>query len=222
MRIDSERLAFWFLRLNGFLTIPNFIVHPEGPREDGAYPQRTDVDVLGVRFPFRAENRHRPMPDHSFFVAEQRQLVVLSEVKTGRCKLNGPWTNPELQNLEKVLSAGGFRPVDQVEVMAEALYRTGVWQDEDLVIRIVCFGAQQNRTVRRTFPEVRQFTWREDVLPFIYQRFDTYKLEKQMHHQWDKDARELFAAAGQSPGSDGSGFIESVEVVAPEWMPELG
>ena len=30
MRILSERLAFWFLRLNGILTIPNFIVHPEG------------------------------------------------------------------------------------------------------------------------------------------------------------------------------------------------
>jgi len=53
MRILSERLALWFLRLNGFMTIPNFIVHPEGPREDGAYPQRTDVDVLDVRFPFR-------------------------------------------------------------------------------------------------------------------------------------------------------------------------
>lgn len=37
MHIFPERLAFWLLRLNGFLTIPNFIVHPEGPREDGAY-----------------------------------------------------------------------------------------------------------------------------------------------------------------------------------------
>ncbi|OJX33697.1 MAG: hypothetical protein BGO74_08170 [Burkholderiales bacterium 68-12] len=93
MRIPSERLAFWFLRLNGFLTIPNFIVHPEGPRDDGAYPQQTDVDVLGVRFPFRAENRRRPMPDHPLFMAERRRpMVVLSEVKTGQCGLNGPPT----------------------------------------------------------------------------------------------------------------------------------
>lgn len=213
MRIRSERLAFWFLRLNGFLTIPNFIVHPEGPREDGAYPQQTDVDVLGVRFPYRAENRRRPMPDHPFFLAERRPLVVLSEVKTERCALNGPWTNPDLQNLQKVLAAGGFRPVDQVDDMATALYRTGVWEDNTLVVRILCFGSRPNGALRRDFPQVPQFTWRDDVLPFIYRRFDEYKLEKQMHHQWDEDARELFAAAGQSPGSDGAAFIEAVEVV---------
>lgn len=82
MQVLPERLAFWFLRLNGFLTIPNFIVHPERPREDRAYPQQTDVDVLGVRFPFRAENRMRPMPDFELFAAEKRPMVVLSEVKT--------------------------------------------------------------------------------------------------------------------------------------------
>lgn len=216
MQIRSERLAFWFLRLNGFLTIPNFIVHPEGPRDDGAYPQQTDVDVLGVRFPFRAENRRRPMPDHDFFLAERRPMVVLSEVKTEACGLNGPWTNPDLQNLQKVLAAGGFRPVGEVDAMADALYRTGVWEDEALIIRIACFGSKPSRTVRRSFPLVPQFTWRGDVLPFIYRRFDEYKLEKQMHHQWDEDARELFAAAGQSPGNDGAHFIDSVEVIAPE------
>lgn len=216
MKIRSERLAFWFLRLNGFLTIPNFIVHPEGPRDDGAYPQQTDVDVLGVRFPFRAENRQRPMPDHDYFLAETRPMVVLTEVKTGVCGLNGPWTNPGLENLQKVLAAGGFRPADQVDAMAESLYKTGVWADETLIIRIACFGARPNKTLRRAFPEVPQFTWGDDVLPFVYRRFDEYKLEKQMHHQWDADARELFAAAGQSPGNDGAHFIASVEVIAPE------
>jgi len=140
-----ERLAFWFLRLNGFLTIPNFIVHPEGPRDDGAYPQQTDVDVLGVRFPFRAENRQRPMPDHPLFMAERRRpMVVLSEVKTGQCGLNGPWMGPERQNMQRVLCAGGFLPADQVEEIARALCGHGVWQDETLVIYIVCVGTTQD------------------------------------------------------------------------------
>lgn len=214
MRILSERLAFWFLRLNGFLTIPNFVVHPEGPREDGAYPQQTDVDVLGVRFPYRAENRQRPMPDYELFTQEQRPLVVLSEVKTTTCGLNGPWTNPKLQNLQKVLCAGGFRPAAQVEAMADALYRLGIWQDEGLVVRIMCFGARPNAAVRRDFPEVPQLLWREDVLPFIYRRFDEYRLEKQMHHQWDDDARELFATALRYPHSEVAAFTQEVEVVA--------
>lgn len=184
MKILSERLAFWFLRLNGFLTIPNFIVHPEGPREgDGAYPQQTDVDVLGVRFPFRAENRERPMPDDPLFTGESRPVVVLSEVKTDQCRLNGPWTRRESQNMEKVLSAGGFRPVEQVDAIAEALYRRGIWDDEGMVIRIVCFGDRHNSGLARSHPAVPQLLWKQHVLPFIYQRFDQYQLEKQMHRK---------------------------------------
>jgi hypothetical protein len=48
VEISSERLAYWFLRLNGFLTIYNFIVHPEEADLRGGYPQQTDVDVMGA------------------------------------------------------------------------------------------------------------------------------------------------------------------------------
>ncbi|SEK16236.1 MULTISPECIES: hypothetical protein [unclassified Variovorax] len=211
MDIRSERLAFWFLRLNGFLTIPNFIVHPEGPRLDGAFPQQTDVDVLGVRFPFRAENRARPMGDFALFLGEQRRpMVVLSEVKTGRCGLNGPWTDPKRENMEKVLHAGGFRPAEQVDDIAQSLYRSGIWQDDELVIRILCFGAEHNAGIGRSHPEVHQLLWQQDVLPFVYQRFFEYRLEKQMHHQWDDDVKELFAHVRQS--SNEADFLRSVSV----------
>ena len=45
---QAERLAYWYLRLNGFLTIENFILHP---RTTGK--QKTDIDLVGVRFPHR-------------------------------------------------------------------------------------------------------------------------------------------------------------------------
>jgi hypothetical protein len=213
MKIASERLALWFLRLNGFLTIPNFIVHPEGPREDGAYPQQTDVDVLGVRFPFRAENRERPMPDHPLFSGEQRrQVVVISEVKRRQCGLNGPWTNPRLQNMQKLLCAGGFRPREQADEVAASLYGKGIWHDDAIVIRIVCFGDEHNAGVARSHGEVPQLLWKSDVLPFIYQRFEGYRLEKQMHHQWDSDGKELFALAGQVAKGDSARFCETVTV----------
>jgi hypothetical protein len=212
MQILSERLGFWFLRLNGFLTIPNFVVHPEGPREDGAYPQRTDVDVLGVRFPYRAESRGRPMPDFALFAREKkRPMVVISEVKTKKCGLNGPWTKPELQNMQKVLSAGGFTPIDQVEGVSAALYVHGIWQDESLVVQLLCFGDEHHRGLGQTHPQVHQLLWKRDVLPFIYRRFHEYKLEKQMHQQWDEDAKALFKAAGESPSAEQ--FVRAVEVV---------
>jgi len=39
-----EKVAYWYLRLNGFLQIENFIVHPS---RRGS--QRTDADLLAVR-----------------------------------------------------------------------------------------------------------------------------------------------------------------------------
>ena len=49
-RLDPEKVAYWYFRLNGFLQIENFVVHP-GRRGS----QRTDADLLAVRFPHRAE-----------------------------------------------------------------------------------------------------------------------------------------------------------------------
>lgn len=211
MNIKAEHLAFWFLRLNGFLTIPNFVVHPEGPDEHGAYSQRTDVDVLGVRFPFRAENRERAMPDYPFFTNERsRPLVVFSEVKTGQCRLNGPWTSPESQNIQKVLCAGGFRPIACIDAIANALYDKGVWEDANIVIRIICFGDRHNSGLKRRHPDVEQLFWHLDVLPFIYQRFKDYHLEKRMHQQWDGDIKELFRVAQIS--NDKNQFVQSVHV----------
>ena len=104
MEIRSEDLAYWYLRLNGLLTTTNFIVHPDRGRD-----QETDVDVLGVRFPHRAENLERPMKDDDFFVnIRDRTLVAIAEVKSGRCDLNGPWTNPRRRNMLRVLMAIGL------------------------------------------------------------------------------------------------------------------
>ena len=42
-----KMIAYWFFRLNGYANITNFVVHP-----DRRGSQRTDVDVLAVRFPY--------------------------------------------------------------------------------------------------------------------------------------------------------------------------
>ena len=77
MKITSEQLAYWYLRLNGFLTIQNFIVHPDSGSE-----QRTDADVLGVRFPYRAELKPNPMVDDvPFTKVADKPFIVMVEVK---------------------------------------------------------------------------------------------------------------------------------------------
>ena len=43
---EPEKIAYWFFRINGCLTITNFLVHHE---RRGHFS--TEVDVLAVRFP---------------------------------------------------------------------------------------------------------------------------------------------------------------------------
>ena len=193
MDISSERLAYWFLRLNGFLTQYNFVVHPEGADQFGHYKQQTEVDVIGVRFPHRRENRMNPMRDHDLFHGDGRLQLVLAETKSTRCTLNPSWRDPDNENMQKVLTAVGALAPNQVEDAAAGLYQDGHWTDGASVsVRWVLFGMQPNGTLRGELPLVPQLTWDRVVLPFIFQRFHEYRMEKQSHGQWDEDAKGLF------------------------------
>ena len=206
MQVDPERLAYWFFRLNGFFTIPNLIVHAEGAQPDGSYGQRTEIDVLGVRFHHRKENADRPMQDYELFAAEQRTQVVLCEVKP-RAKINGAWTNPALKNLEKVLLTGGFVPGANVDAVAAKLYECGVWWDDSISISMICLATECSRSLRQRFPAVHQLTWAHHVLPFIYNRFREYANEKRLHDQWENEGKLLFDLAMQN---DEAAFIKAV------------
>jgi hypothetical protein len=90
-QFDPERLAYWYLRLNGFLTIENFIVHPEV-----GVDQRTDIDLMALRFPHRREAFRNYggnvtwMKDDPRFASKKIPFAAFVEVASGQCKLNGP------------------------------------------------------------------------------------------------------------------------------------
>src|SRR4051794_8796339 len=114
-RLDPEKVAYWYLRLNGFLQIENFVLHPSGRGS-----QRTDADLLAVRFPHRAEflfDSLEPMHDDDMGLALSKRLidVVIVETKTNQpCSLNGPWTQKDHQNVNRVLAALGCIPVKSI------------------------------------------------------------------------------------------------------------
>ncbi len=49
------QLVLWFSRLNRFFTIPNLVIHLESQEHQKGHRQGTDIDAIGVRFPFRKE-----------------------------------------------------------------------------------------------------------------------------------------------------------------------
>ena len=126
-RLDPEKVAYWYFRLNGFFQIENFVVHPA---RRGS--QRTDADLLAVRFPHRAErlfdDPNNIMADDEQSLALSREMidVLLIEIKANQpCALNGPWTRQDDQNVHRVLAAIGCVPPQEIEQAAADIYRTG-------------------------------------------------------------------------------------------------
>ncbi len=189
------------------MTIANFVVHPD----DGGR-QETDVDVLGVRFPFRAENLRRPMKDDEWGMRyHDKPLIAITEVKTGRCGLNGPWRDPERRNMLRVLRAIGAFAKPESEAVAHALYETGSYTGELHHVSLVCIGREHNPEVAKTYPRVPQILWPE-ILRFIYYRFDEYRNQKASHQQWDDTGHNLWSQFARSRG--GEEFVSAVSVTA--------
>ncbi len=197
--LDPEKVAYWYFRLNGFLQIENFVIHP---RKRGG--QRTDADLLAVRFPFRAE---RLIDDSNDIMADDEQRlalvrdlidVVIVEVKTNQpCTLNGPWKQQDRQNVHRVLAAIGCLPLDRIEAAATDIYQRGFHRNDTLRIRLMAVGRDRSEDLKAAYPEVTQLRWPE-ILAFIWDRFRRYRQQKTQVDQWDDEGRKIKRLADQS------------------------
>lgn len=192
VRLNPEKVAYWYLRLNGFFQIENFYVHPSG--KGGA---RTDADLLAVRFPQRAERLFDDADDimeddvARLNLSDQWIDVVIAEVKSGRCALNGPWTNPENKNVHRVLAAIGCLPHQLIDSAADALYRSGIYEgDLHIRIRLIAVGRKRSPELEQSYPHVEQVVW-SDLLEFLYTRHQEYKNQKKQTDHWDKTGKDL-------------------------------
>lgn len=199
----AEDVAQWYFRLNGFLSIPGFVVHLDKSRAhialDGT-PRfaRTEADLMGVRFVgsreriFAETYGGRDMVDDPKLTKlatglDMQALFVLVEVKAGLCKMNGPWTSSESNNMQRVIRRLGFaRDEDEVEVIAKAMYASGRYQDDFYTLQYICIGADKNAELQANFPNVVQIEWC-DIGRFLARRFSDFpeKLpDGHVHEQW--------------------------------------
>ena len=199
--MNPEKIAYWFFRLNGCATITNFLVHP-----DQGGSQRTDVDVLAVRFPYRAElwTSGDPMEDHPVFKSDGKIDIIFAEVKHGPCRLNGPWTNPEDENMQRVLYAVGVFDSHQAPEVAQGLYQQGVYKNDIYRVRLFAVGERINDAI---LPPAVQLTW-DEILTFIFDRFTTYQAQKAHHSQWDSTGSQLYDLASSHTQED---FVSTVK-----------
>lgn len=187
----AEKIAYWFFRLNGCFSLENFLVHAEIPNQGG-----TEVDVLGIRLPYRKElslSEH-PMDDHPLFTSQEPKIdIIIADATIGRyCKVNSPWTDPAKPNMRRILRVLGMFATEQEENEAcRRLYEKQFYQDEQYRINIFALGKERNTELP---PAIIQVTW-EEVLVFIHQRFVTYEDYKTQNIQWDDTGKNLFQNA---------------------------
>ncbi|MGD1004660.1 MAG: hypothetical protein ABR887_04495 [Methanoregulaceae archaeon] len=183
MTSNPERLAYWYLRLNGFLLLEDFIIHP-----DEGSDQRTDIDLLGVRFFHRAENCIHPMQDDPRITRCNKLCnVIITEVKKGQCALNGPWTNPKDRNIHRILTAIGCIPRANIKMAAKNLYESGCYHYGNISCQLISIGNSPGNIAIPNVPQIL-FT---NVIEFIFNRFRDYQKQKASTGNWSSDGQKL-------------------------------
>jgi hypothetical protein len=166
------------------MTIENFLVHPE----TGSNP-RTDVDILATRFAHRRENFARPMIDDPQIASCQTFAnIIIAEIKKGLCELNGPWTEPSRQNMERVLRSIGCAREDEVVPAAQLLYEDGKWSNDIATVRLIAVGDRKNDRLK--IGRDQQIEW-ASVIEFCVGRFRDYRRQKASNTQWSPDGIRL-------------------------------
>ena len=170
---------------------------------------------MAVRFPHRREalkeytDTKSWMEDDERFSRFQRPLAALVEVTSGRCKLNGPWTDRQKENIPRALRALGALPANEIEDCANALYANGRSENLNVVFQLIAVGNIENTDLQNEMPKVEQINWSE-IKPFIYCRFCRYKTIKREHPQWDYDGKNLWDHFSQC--TDIAEFSSGVEL----------
>jgi hypothetical protein len=171
----SEQLAYWYLRLNGFFPLADFVLHPGEGR-----PSTSDADLVAVRFPHVFEEIGGREDDWDPRFAGEwgikltgGSVALIVEVKSGR------WDANDLKgaNLEwktrTWLGRTGMIPQSEVEKVVAQLRdkRLAEWN-----------GAQFARLLICTNGLTRDIPWNvldlEAAEAFILDRMKKYPVEK--------------------------------------------
>lgn len=184
--LDPEDVALWYFRLQGCLTIQNFMIH----RFDGTGGAYSDADVIAVRFPHRQEQQMEMF--EQFFSRDKIDLSFV-EVKTGWASINRSWRSAD--TLAHVISRIGICPPDRVAEAANSIARTWVYETDTIRIRMV-IACKEKRLADDLPPDSQQLTWAEEILPTIFRRFRDFQQPKS-YHNWDRTGRELYKAVRQ-------------------------
>lgn len=167
----GETLAYWYLRLNGFIPLRNFVLH----RANIEALQSADTDLLAIRFPHVYEEiGGKPVDwDHVRFAAWgldlERPIALIVEVKTGAIDPQMRWWRvPRLR--AAILRMGIVEKAAANDIAMQLEQANGVEVGDWIIAKLLV----SNETVNGAWLNLTL----EEADTFIANRIKRYKDEK--------------------------------------------
>lgn len=203
-----ETFVTWYLRFNGYFTVPSFVVHAgdDPSRISGdVVGNHTEVDTLAVRLPYSREKSGTQFPTHGALVdgAEGKLDVVFAEVKSGNSNSpNKTWQHKDrISNIEYMLKFLGSHQDDtRIAEVAGSLQHTYSFEEADLRMRYIIFSD----TVDKTWSGrgVKYITFNECIRFIGEERgqcwADAGIGRRSMHDQWNELINRIFKVANDA------------------------
>ena len=161
----GETLSYWYLRLNGFFPLKNFVMHM--PRA-----QHSDCDILAVRFPGVSEDVGGQADDwdkprfERWRVSLDAPIVLVVQVKTGTARRPGKAF--QVQRLQYAIRRVGLWDRASAEQLAERLVGEAFVPDERATVAKLLIASQPAED--RTYLSMKL----DEAVEFIEGRFRRY------------------------------------------------
>jgi hypothetical protein len=173
----GEVLTYWYLRLNGFFPLANFVLHRVTENA-----KASDCDILAVRFPNVCEEvgGQEKDWDEPFLLKvgrdKKRTLCLIAEVKTGDVSWANLHEKFSKERLRYAIRRIGVLYPAQADALAAELYPLAILSNKTFSIAKVAFIAEEPTGAAVASFFVHRLS---DVEEFIAKRMKAYAGDKE-------------------------------------------
>lgn len=205
-----EIFVTWYLRFNGYFTVPSFVVHAgdDPTRISGdTIGNLTEVDTIAVRLPYSREGSGTPFPLDNDLVdeaAKDRLDVIFAEVKSGGSDSpNKIWRNGEVSHIEYLLRFLGAQKDDSdIKQAAKQLAEKYIFEGPKPNVRVRYIIFAENADPVWSKKGVNYITFRHCIEFLAEQRGQCWANSgigrSSMHDQWNPLIKKIFETANNA------------------------